>query len=110
MTNPSDAADAYLTARFNTGLEQALLDITGGYPSTVSAALTDVSFERFDVRHHPDGGVSEGYAGRLTLQDVAYIWRAWTYRNTDGSRFMTDLSEFSPVSWQAGIRIGGLAG
>lgn len=107
MTNPSDAADAYLSSRFNTGLEHAMLDVIGDYPSAASAALTDVSFERFDTRQHPGGSVSEGYAGHLTLQGVAYIWRAWIYRDADGSRFLSDLSEFTPVSWRTEIRMVG---
>ena len=107
MTFPSDAADAYLASRFNVGLEQALLDIVDGYASPATAALTEVELDRFDVRHHPVGAISEGYAGRLTLQGVAYRWRAWIYRDVDGARFLSDLSEFSPVSWRAEIRMVG---
>src|ERR1700761_6653519 len=103
MAPPPDAADAYLTSRFNTGLEQALLDLIDGDPSPARAALTGVDAERFDMRRHPDGSVSEGYAGHLTLQGVAYRWRAWIYRDIDGPRFLSDLSEFSPVDWRAAI-------
>ena len=107
MTSPSDAADAYLITRFGCGLELAILDVIDGYPSSVTAALTDVEVERFDTRHHAGGSVSEGYIGHLTLQGVAYSWRAWVYRDIDGSRFLSDLSEFSPISWRAEIRVAG---
>jgi hypothetical protein len=107
MATPSDAADAYLTSRFNTGLEQVLLDLIDGYPSPARTALTGVDAECFDTRRHPDGSVSEGYAGRLVLQGVAYSWRAWIYRDIGGARFLSDLSEFSPLDWRAAIRVAG---
>ncbi len=107
MANPSDAADAYLTSRFNTRLEQALLDLINDRPSPARAALTAIDAARFDSRRHADGSISEGYAGRLTLQGVAYSWRAWIYRDVDGARFLSDLSEFSPVDWRAAIRLAG---
>ena len=110
MTSPSEAADAYLSVRFNVGLEQVLLDVIDGYPSTAMAAVTDIASDRFDTRRHADGGVSEGYAGQLTIQGVAYAWRAWVYRDGDGCRFLSDLSEFVPIDWQAGIRIAAAAG
>lgn len=107
MTNPSDVADAYLASRFNTRLEQVLLDLIDDCPLPARAALTGVKAERFDTRRHPDGSVSEGYTGRLTLQGVAYRWRAWIYRDVGGARFLSDLSEFSPVGWRAEIRVAG---
>ena len=54
---------------------------------------------------HPDGGISEGYAGSLTLQGVTYDWRAWVYSDSDGARFLSDLSAFEPKDWRAEIRM-----
>ncbi len=68
MTNPSDVADAYLASRFNTRLEQVLLDLIDDCPLPARAALTGVKAERFDTRRHPDGSVSEGYTGRLSCR------------------------------------------
>jgi hypothetical protein len=51
------------------------------------------------------GGVSEGYAGTLTIDGLTYGFRCWVYRDVDGGRFLSDLSEFSPVRWQASIQV-----
>jgi hypothetical protein len=107
MAEPSDAVDAYLVARFCTGLEQVLLDATGGYVTPAVAEVVDVASERFDVRRHPDGGVSEGYSGQLTVQGVTYAFRAWVYLDVGRGRFLSDVSEFSPGGWQVGIQSSG---
>ena len=106
MAEPSDAVDSYLEARFRIGLEQVLLDATGGYVTTPAAAIADVVSGRFDSRRHPDGGISEGYAGTLTIEGVTYEFRCWVYLDIDGGRYLSDLSEFSPTGWQASIRLG----
>jgi hypothetical protein len=105
MAEPSDVVDSYLASRYRTGLEQVLLDATGGYVTPAVAAVVDVAAERFETRRHPDGGVSEGYEGTLTVQGVAYQYRCWVYLDFDGSRCLSDLSEFSPIGWQARIRL-----
>jgi len=75
MADPSDTVDAYLESRFRTGLEQVLLDATGGYVPPALASVINVISGRFDTRRHPDGGVSEGYAGTLTIDGLAYAAR-----------------------------------
>ena len=105
MAEASDVVDSYLASRYRTGLEQVLLDATGGRVTPTVAAVVDVTSERFETWRHPDGGVSEGYEGTLTVQGVVYRFRCWLYLDADGSRFLTDLSEFVPFAWHASIRV-----
>jgi hypothetical protein len=105
MGDPSDTVDAYLDSRFRTGLEQVLLDATGGYVSPALARTIGVIGEQFDARRHPDGGVSEGYTGTLTVEGLTYQFRCWIYHDIDGRRIVSDLSEFSPTEWKTGIRM-----
>jgi hypothetical protein len=107
VTDPSNAVDAYLASRYRTGLEQALLDATGGYATPAVAAVVDVISSRFDVRRHPDGGVSEGFTGTMTVQGVTYQFRCWVYIDVGGGRFLSDLSAFEPIGWEARIRLSG---
>lgn len=105
MTDPSDAVDVYLSTRYLVGLEQALIDATGGYLTPALAGVVSVQSQRIEERHHPDGGVSEGYEGTLKVQGVSYQFLAWIYIEATGERFMTDLSEFVPLGWEANIRL-----
>src|SRR3954451_20084513 len=105
MADPSDTVNAYLEARFRTGIEQVLLDATGGHVPPALASVIKVIYGRFDIRRHPDGGVSEGYAGTLTIDGLTYAFRCWVYFDADGGRFLSDLSEFSPVWWQPSIQL-----
>ena len=100
MTHPSDAVDAYLSARYLVGLEQMLLDAVGGYATPALAGVVSVESQRVEQRRHPDGGTSEGYEGTLMVQGIIYRFRCWIYVEATGTRFMTDLSEFSPVGWE----------
>jgi hypothetical protein len=55
MADPSDTVDAYLQSRFRTGLEQILLDATGGSVPPALASVINIVFKQFDTRRHPDG-------------------------------------------------------
>ena len=106
MVDPSAAVDAYLVNQFGIGLEQVLLAATvGELPPGLSAVVT-ISCSLLDRRIHPDGGKTEGYTGTMTVQGVSYEFRCWVYRDVDGERFVSDLSEFVPKGWQAHVRIG----
>jgi hypothetical protein len=106
MTDPSDAVDRYLAAVFRTRLEQVLLDIAGGKLNPVLAGAVETTCRRIDQRRHPDGGVTEGFAGTVSVQGVAYDCRFWLFVDGDGTRFLTDLSVFAPVGWQTRLGLG----
>jgi len=105
MTSPSDAVDAYLSNRFRIGLEQLLLDATDGRMPVILQGVVEVKAEQIDQRRYPDGAVTQGYIGTLTLDGAAYEFRCWVYIDLDGGRFLGDLSEFRPTAWQAVLKV-----
>jgi hypothetical protein len=105
MTEPSDAVDAYLSNRFKIGLEQLVLDATDGRMPAIVQGVVEVKAELIDQRRYPDGAVTQGYVGTLTLDGAAYEFRCWVHLDLDGGRFLGDLSEFRPVGWQTVFKV-----
>jgi hypothetical protein len=98
------AVDDFLAANYRTGLEEALCD--GCLTGRLGIVLADVAMitpvlvrsERED-----DGGLCATYDGTLTVQGVAYHFRCHVFVDRGGARFLSDVSEFEPVDWQARI-------
>jgi len=100
-----DIVDAYLDQRFGVGLEQVLLDATAG---RLTAGLAGVV--TFEVRHlsrwpYADRGAADFYAGKLVVDGVHYAFRAQTYCEEYGPRFLQAVDEFEVEGWTADIRI-----
>jgi hypothetical protein len=51
-------------------------------------------------------GAAFSCEGSIIVAGAAYRYRTWIYLDADGSRIMTDLSEFTPEGWAASIRMG----
>jgi hypothetical protein len=107
MTEPSEIVDVYLASRFKIGLEQLVLDASGGRIPPILRDVVEVELQQVDHRRYPDGGSTEGYIGTLTLEGVAYAIRCWVCTDLDGCRFLGDLSEFRPVAWQTTFKVAG---
>ena len=106
MPDPSDTVDTYLAERFKVGLEQTLVDASrGSMPAALVGAVDVTSRERNRFRYE-DRGIAMHYEGTLTVEGVTYRYRTWIFEDLDGARFMTDLSEFAAVDWQAVLRVG----
>jgi hypothetical protein len=102
-----DIIDAYLASQFGVGLERVLLDGIEGH--VTAAVVGAVTIEACQTGRWPyaDGGLAEFYAGVLTLQGVAYNFRADTY-SIPGAyvhRFLTNVSEFEAIDWTARAQV-----
>jgi hypothetical protein len=96
MVDPSAVVDAYLVNQFGVGLEQVLLKATAGELPRDLTGVVALSCSLLDDPIYPDGGKTEGYSATMTVQGVSYDFRCWVYRDFDGERFLSDLSEFAP--------------
>jgi len=105
MTDPSAAVDSYLAERFKIGLEQVLVDASVGKMAPGLAGTVEVTCRERGCFHYPDRGRAYHYEGAIIVAGVAYRYRTWIYEEHGGTRYMTDLSEFAPVDWQARLRI-----
>ena len=50
-----------------------------------------------------DGGLCNTCEGTLAVQGVAYRFRCHVFVDRGGARFLSDVSEFAPVEWQARV-------
>jgi hypothetical protein len=99
-----DRVDDFLAANYRTGLEEALCD--GCLTGRVSLVLADVaSIAPLLVRseREDDGGLCNTYEGTVIVQGVAYRFRCRVFVDPGGARFLSDVSEFCAVHWQARI-------
>jgi hypothetical protein len=106
----SQAVHDYLFARYRVALEDLL--------AYGSAGVLSLALEQAGVRvragclqrqRHDDGGLSEVHEGTLTLAGAAYAFRIGVFTDADGDRFLSDLLEFRPLGWSAGVRLGAAA-
>jgi hypothetical protein len=102
----SQAVHDYLFARYRVALEDLL--------AYGSAGVVSLALEQAGVRvragclqrqRHDDGGLSEVHEGTLTLAGAAYAFRIGVFTDADGDRFLSDLLEFRPLGWSAGVRV-----
>jgi hypothetical protein len=97
----------YLFARYRVALEDLL--------AYGSAGVLSLALEHAGVRvrsgclhreRHDDGGLSEVHEGTLSLAGAAYAFRIGVFTDADGDRFLSDLLDFKPLGWSAGLRLG----
>src|SRR5271170_444628 len=103
----SQIVQDYLFARYRVALEDLL---AYGSAGVVSLALEQAGVRvRAGCLHrqrHDDGGQSEVHEGTLSLAGAAYAFRIGVFTDADGDRFLSDLLDFKPLGWSAGLRIG----
>jgi hypothetical protein len=96
----------YLFARYRVALEDLL--------AYGSAGVLSLALEQAGVRvragclhreRHDDGGLSEVHEGTLALAGAAYAFRIGVFTDPDGDRFLSDLLDFKPLGWSAGLRL-----
>lgn len=105
--DPSDAVDRYLAARFGVGLEQLLLDAACRRTTAALAGAVTLFAARTDRVEHRDGGISETHVGTLAVEGVTYRFRFTTFADPGGTRFVSDVGEFSPLGWQTAFTLKG---
>lgn len=102
---PDDIVDDYLANRFGAGLEQVLLDGVNGHVTAGTAGVVTITAQRTTRWPYSDGGVTEYFEGKLTIEGVAYGFRCETYSVPDAyvGRFLTNVAQFEPIEWSAGM-------
>jgi len=106
MIDPSDAVDAYLSERFQVGLEQVIVDASIGRATPTLDGTVSVTCRERGRFAYADRGSAFHYDGEMTVQGVTYWFRTWIFQDVDGARIMTDLCEFTTNDWSASIRMG----
>lgn len=102
------AVNGFLAANYRTGLEEALCD--GCLVGRLSIVLADVATITSVLVHSErddDGGFCNTYEGTLMVQGVAYRFRCHVFMDRSGARFLSDVSEFRPLEWQARLAMPG---
>ena len=98
-----DVVDAYLSDRFNVGLEQVLLDATKGRvpPQLVGHVTADLKPDGDWL--YSDGGLSEFFEGDFVVAGVTYRVRVETWSRPAAyvAPFLTNVAKFEPVEWTA---------
>jgi hypothetical protein len=100
------SVDDFLAANYRTGLEEALCD--GCLTGRLSIVLADVATIAPTLIHserEDDGGLCNTYDGVLTVQGVSYRFRCHVFVDRGGARFLSDVSEFRAVEWQARVSV-----
>lgn len=97
-----DAVDDFLAAIYRTRVKGALSD--GCVTERVSALLADVAQIRPRLVRsttEDNSRVAQIYDGVLPVAGVWYRFCCHVFADRGGERFLSDVSEFEPVEWQA---------
>ena len=101
-----DKVDEFLVAQYHRHLEDVLCD--GCLIGRLSTALGERSrimprLTRSIVEE--DGGLANAYEGILVLDGIWYRFACQVFVDDGGQRFLSDISQFEAVQWQAGMKI-----
>ena len=100
--NAYEAVDEYLAANYRSRLEEVLCDgCFVGRLGLVLDGIVKVVPRLVASAPERDGGLANSYEGVLMLQGVWYRFRCQIFVDRGGQRFLSDLSEFTAVEWQA---------
>jgi hypothetical protein len=101
-----DAVDDFLMAHFAMRLEDVLCD--GCFVGRLGSRLADnVKLLPRLIRSaaEEDGGVCNAYRGVLILDGVWYRFACQIFVDGGGQRFLSDVTEFAAVEWQARVAL-----
>jgi hypothetical protein len=73
-------------------------------PEAVAGVAT-IEPELIHRAKEEDGGTSESYRGTLTVAMVRYSFEVQLFADADGSYFVSNIRQFTPVEWSAGVRV-----
>jgi hypothetical protein len=104
--DPFIAVDLLLAARYFAGLEDALCEgcLTGKLPGLLAE---DAAIIRrcTHMQNDEDGGQSFTFEGVFALLDVRYNFHCYIFIDGSGQRFLSDVTVFEPVEWQARMAV-----
>jgi hypothetical protein len=104
--NSFESVDEFLVATFHRHLEDLLCD--GCLIGRVSPLLGErVRIMPRLVRstREADGGLANAYEGILVLDGVWYRFACQLFVDESGQRFLSDVSAFEAVEWQAEMKV-----
>lgn len=101
-----DTVDEFLMAKHGLHLEDVLCD--GCLMGRLGVALGDsakILPRLVGSTVEEDGGVANIYDGILVLDGVWYRFRCHVFVDGGGERFLSDISAFEAVEWQARVAL-----
>ncbi|HKW54708.1 MAG TPA: hypothetical protein VJO12_13530 [Stellaceae bacterium] len=104
--NAFDTVDEFLMAWHRLQLEDVLCD--GCLVGRLGVALGDsakILPRLVGSTVEEDGGVANVYDGILVLEDVWYRFRCQVFIDGGGQRFLSNVSAFDAVEWQARVAL-----
>lgn len=104
--NAFDAVDEFLLANHGVHLEEVLCDgcFIGRLGGALGGAVKVLPRLTQSVVEE-DGGIANAYEGILILGGLWYSFACRVFVDSGGQRFLSDLTAFAPVEWQARIAV-----
>ncbi len=101
-----DKVDEFLVANFRRHLEDVLCDgCLIGRLSTQFGERARIMPRLISSTREADGGLANAYEGILVLDGIWYRFACQVFIDEGGQRFLSDVSAFDAVEWQAEVKI-----
>ena len=101
-----DEVDEFLVATYRRHLEDVLCDgCLVGRLSTAFGERARIMPRLVSSTVEEDGGLANAYEGILVLDDIWYRFACHVFVDRGGQRFLSDVSAFDAVEWQAQLRV-----
>ena len=104
--NSFETVDEFLVASYHRNLEDVLCDgCLIGRLSTQFGDRARLMARLLRSTREEDGGLSNAYEGILVLDGIWYRFACQLFVDQGGQRFLSDVSQFEAVQWQAGMKV-----
>jgi hypothetical protein len=97
-----DTVDEFLLATYGLRLEDVLCEgCAMGRVSVILAERATIVPRLLVSVQEEDGGIANDYEGILIFDGVWYRFRCHLFVDPSGQRFLSDVTAFAAVEWQA---------
>ena len=101
-----ETVDEFLVAQYRRHLEDVLCDgCLIGRLSPLFGERARIMPRLIRTVTEEDGGQSNAYEGILVLDGVWYRFACHVFLDRGGQRFLSDVSQFEAVEWQAQVKV-----
>ncbi len=101
-----DKVDEFLVANYHRHLEDVLCDgCLIGRLSTQFGERARLMARLIRSTREEDGGLANAYEGILVLDGLWYRFACQVFIDHGGQRFLSDVSQFEAVQWQAEVKV-----
>lgn len=101
-----DKVDEFLVANYRRHLEDVLCDgCLIGRLSTQFGERARLMARLIRSTREEDGGLANAYEGILVLDGLWYRFACQVFVDHGGQRFLSDVSQFEAVQWQAEVKV-----